>query len=54
MAFVKGKVETPTDISGVVYIDLDENGLWKTELEKEMKAVGYLPKKSAPRPPSPA
>ncbi|MSU66027.1 MAG: DNA-binding protein [Opitutus sp.] len=43
MAFVKGKIETPTDISGVVYIDLDQNGLWKKELAKEMNAVGYLP-----------
>jgi predicted nucleotide-binding protein len=54
MAFVKGNLETPTDISGVVYIDLDQNGLWKKELEKEMKAVGYLPRKTTIKSVSPA
>ena len=37
---IKGDVETPGDISGVVYIPLDEDGLWKTSLCKNMKAVG--------------
>lgn len=40
-ALVKGTVETPNDISGVVYIDLDEKGKWKTELIKEMNNSGY-------------
>lgn len=42
MAFVKGEIETPTDISGVLYIDLDSGSVWKSELQKELKAVGYL------------
>lgn len=40
-AMVKGQVETPNDISGVVYIQLDVAGAWKAELIKEMRAVGY-------------
>jgi predicted nucleotide-binding protein len=40
-AIVKGQVETPNDISGVVYIALDDEGRWKDGLVKEMKAVGY-------------
>lgn len=40
-AVVKGKVETPNDISGVVYIPLDDGGNWRGELTKEMKAAGY-------------
>lgn len=40
-AVVKGPVETPNDISGVVYIALDEKGNWKDELRKEMRSVGY-------------
>ncbi len=41
MAFVKGKMETPTDISGVVYVELDQAGNWKDQLAKELKAAGY-------------
>jgi predicted nucleotide-binding protein len=41
VAIVKGQIETPNDISGVVYIQLDDQGSWKEELKKEMKAVGY-------------
>ena len=40
-AVVKGAVETPNDISGVVYVALDEQGNWKEELKKEMRSVGY-------------
>lgn len=40
-ALVKGKIETPNDISGVVYITLDDKELWKDELKKEMRSVGY-------------
>lgn len=39
-AFVKGDVETPGDISGVVYTAMDKAGAWKQELVKEMNAVG--------------
>lgn len=40
-AIVKGQVETPNDISGVVYIALDTESQWKDTLMKEMRAVGY-------------
>ena len=39
-AFVKGNVETPGDISGVVYTAMDHAGAWKQELVREMKAAG--------------
>lgn len=39
-ALVKGDVETPGDISGVVYIKMDDSGAWKTQLVKEMKSIG--------------
>ena len=40
-ALVKGNIEKPNDISGVVYIPFDSNGGWKLELAKEMKSSGY-------------
>jgi predicted nucleotide-binding protein len=40
-ALVQGDIETPNDISGVVYIALDPNGGWKAEVLKELKACGY-------------
>lgn len=40
-ALVKGNVEKPNDISGVVYIDMDNGGGWKVPLAREMKSVGY-------------
>ena len=40
-ALVKGDIEKPTDISGVVYIPMDEGGGWKLYIAKEMKACGY-------------
>lgn len=40
-ALVKGEIETPNDISGVVYVSLDSNGAWKTEVSKELIACGY-------------
>ena len=39
-ALVKGDVETPGDISGVVYISMDKNDAWKNALAKNMRAVG--------------
>lgn len=39
-ALVKGDVETPGDISGVVYTKMDEDGAWKMALARNMKAVG--------------
>lgn len=40
-ALVKGSVETPNDISGVVYIAHNENDNWKDQLKSEMRAAGY-------------
>ena len=40
-ALVKGDIEKPTDISGVVYIPMDEGGGWMLAVGKEMKACGY-------------
>lgn len=40
-ALVKGDVETPNDISGVVYIAMDAAGTWRDELDEELKAAGY-------------
>ena len=38
-AMVKGDVETPGDISGVIYTKMDEAGAWKIQLAKNMKAI---------------
>ncbi|WP_230971025.1 TIR domain-containing protein [Nitrogeniibacter aestuarii] len=40
-ALVKGEIETPNDISGVVYVGFDTYGAWKTEVVKELVACGY-------------
>lgn len=40
-ALVKGEIETPNDISGVVYVTLDPFGAWKNEVAKELTACGY-------------
>lgn len=39
-AFVKGDVETPGDISGVVYTKMDSAGAWKLTLAKNLIAAG--------------
>jgi len=39
-AFVKDSIETPGDISGVVYIPMDDAGAWKMVLAKEMSNAG--------------
>ena len=41
VAVVKGDVETPNDISGVVYVTMDIQNQWQNELLKEMRSVGY-------------
>lgn len=41
VALVKGDVEAPNDISGVIYISMDLEGRWKSELNKELSAAGY-------------
>jgi len=40
-AIVRGDVETPGDISGVVYVPMDSNGAWQMQLAKNMKAAGF-------------
>lgn len=40
-ALVKGDIETPNDISGVVYVSMDGYGAWKAEIVKELQACGY-------------
>ncbi len=40
-AVVKGSVETPNDISGVVYVSMDQEGQWKTQLLIELGDAGY-------------
>ena len=37
---VKGEVETPNDISGIVYTSMDKAN-WQLELAKELRAAGY-------------
>ncbi len=39
-AFVKGDVETPGDIGGIVYVSMDDGGAWKVELAKNMRSAG--------------
>jgi predicted nucleotide-binding protein len=40
-ALLKDKVEVPNDISGVVYIKMDDYQRWHIELAKELKSSGY-------------
>lgn len=40
-ALVKGEIETPNDISGVVYVSFNAQGSWQAEVAKELKACGY-------------
>jgi len=40
-ALVKGEIEIPNDISGVVYVPLDDHKAWKLELAKELRNAGY-------------
>ena len=40
-AIVKGDVEYPNDISGVIYENMDNSGAWKLTVAKELKAAGY-------------
>jgi len=40
-ALVKGEIETPNDISGVVYVGFDTQGAWKAEVTRELSACGY-------------
>ena len=40
-AIVKGEIETPNDISGVVYIPMDDDASWKEQVRTEMRSFGY-------------
>mgnify|MGYP002532943969 FL=1 len=40
-ALVKGNIELPTDINGILYVAVDNNGAWKLILAKEIKNAGY-------------
>lgn len=38
---IKGDLEIPSDYSGVLYIPIDDAGIWQFLLIKELKSVGY-------------
>ena len=38
-ALIAGDLEVPSDVSGVLYIRVDDSGAWKTRLAGEMKAA---------------
>ena len=40
-ALVKGNIEKPSDLDGVVYVPLDEGDGWKLLLVRELKAAGF-------------
>lgn len=40
-ALIKGDIEVPNDISGVVYISLDNHGAWHYAIAKELRNSGY-------------
>jgi predicted nucleotide-binding protein len=39
-ALYRSGVEIPSDYSGVLYVEFDENGGWRLQLAKELKAAG--------------
>lgn len=39
-ALKKGEVETPSDYNGVLYTPFDDQGAWRMELVRELKAAG--------------
>lgn len=41
-ALHKGNLELPSDIDGVVYIELDAHDAWQTKLAKELRAAEYV------------
>lgn len=40
-ALVKGEIETPNDISGVVYIKMDDEDAWNIKIARELRNSGY-------------
>jgi len=41
-ALVKGDVERPSDISGIVYVEMDARKAWHRDVAKELEAAGYI------------
>ncbi|MFI3172364.1 MAG: nucleotide-binding protein [Eubacteriales bacterium] len=41
VALVKGDVECPSDVSGIVYEPMDEKGAWKYAIATELKSAGF-------------
>jgi predicted nucleotide-binding protein len=40
-ALVKGDIETPNDISGVVYVKMDDEEAWHMKIARELRNSGY-------------
>ncbi len=40
-ALYESGVELPSDIQGLVYVQLDDPGHWKTSLAQELRAAGF-------------
>ncbi len=40
-ALIKGDIEVPNDISGIVYTNFDEHGAWKLSIARELRSAGY-------------
>lgn len=40
-ALLKGDIEKPSDISGIIYVSFDDHGAWQTQIAKEMHNAGY-------------
>jgi len=40
-ALIKGNLEKPNDISGVVYVNMDNHNGWQISIAKELKKSGY-------------
>jgi predicted nucleotide-binding protein len=40
-ALIKGDIETPSDIDGIVYVPFDDRGAWMLTVSREMRAAGY-------------
>lgn len=40
-ALVKGDIEVPNDISGVVYVNMDDDDSWHLKIAKELRSSGY-------------
>ncbi len=36
----QGKVESPSDIDGLLYVEMDEHGAWRQKLAKEIESAG--------------